>query len=89
MSDRQSACAVIQAFDWPLASRLASENGKRHADQKRERRLDQVVERAADPFDVRLMMAEQFPEWSDLAVCRPRGGDEATSAIIRNMTSPR
>ena len=59
-----------------------------HADQEQERRLDHVVEHAADPFHVRLVMAEEFPD----RVPGHRAGHRAkrsTSAIIKNITSPR
>ena len=35
---------------------------QRHADQKRERRLDEIVQRAPDPFDVRLLRREKTPD---------------------------
>ena len=44
-----------------------------HADEERERRLDQVVQRAADPRDMALMMAEERPE----AAVRQGGGHAA------------
>ena len=88
MSERQSACAVIPAMRLAPGEPVGQRERQRHADQERERRLNQVVQRAADPFHVRLMMAEQLPDsltWQFIG----HAAKLSTSAIIRNITNPR
>ena len=46
------------AFGQPAGNRV----GQRHAHQKRERRLNHVVQRAAGPLHVRLVVAQETPE---------------------------
>jgi hypothetical protein len=47
-----------------VAARHAAREGKwqRYADQKRKRRLDQVVKRASNPFHVALLAGDKLPK---------------------------
>ena len=50
------------------------------------------MQRAADPLDVRLVMAKQLPDrliGRGLGQGRATAQNLSTSAIIRNITSPR
>ena len=62
MSARQNACSVRRHCG--LAFGLPPREGERQRDshQKRERRLDEVVQRATDPRDVGLLLREECPE---------------------------
>ncbi len=73
----------------PLAPAAGERERQRDADQKRERGLDQIVQRAAGPFDVRLMIGEELPELAVAGSALATRANRSTSAIIRNMTRPR
>ena len=86
--DRQSVCTNILPKDEPFAMPAGDRVWQRHAHQKREARLDRVVQRAAGPCDVGLVEGQEFPE--PVARKCPRDlGNRSTSAIISNITKPR
>ena len=44
--------------------------GQGDADQKRKRRLDKIVQGATDPFDVRLLVREERPQFAFRKIAR-------------------
>jgi hypothetical protein len=66
------ACALRRGDQRPPARRPAGQRERQcHTDQEPERRLNQVVQRAADPSDVGSVVRQKFPE----GVAGVGGGD--------------